>query len=149
MSPMTYERWKQIERLQLEKALKENPTANRTRIIKRLRKAMVATHGKCPPKPKVAKPPLKIRLGLWWLKRKLKNTEAPMLVKKIIVSVGAGVAAGFAAYGPAAVGGVTPEEWGAVITAGLIAAYAAFKSNTTWLSPARKGESVTKFGPDQ
>lgn len=72
MSKMTYDRWKQIERLQLDKALKDNPTANRRRIVKKLRKAMIATHGPCPPKPG-GKPPLKVRLGLWFIRKKLED----------------------------------------------------------------------------
>ena len=59
---MTYERWKQIERLQWEKALRDNPTANRRRLQKKLRNSMVLTHGPCPPKPRTG-PPWYLKLG--------------------------------------------------------------------------------------
>jgi len=97
--------------------------------------------------------PLKVKIGLWALRRKLKGlepVEVSMFWKKLIVSAGAGIAAGVAAAQPALADQViTGSEWGAIITAGVIAAYGAFKSNTTWLAPARKGESVTKFGPNK
>jgi len=71
MSDMTYQRWKQIERLQLEKALRDNPTANRSRLLKKLRKAMIATHGPCPREP--GKLPVKTKLGLWFVRKKLED----------------------------------------------------------------------------
>jgi len=142
---MTREQWLHIEELHWIAARKTAPTANMRRLQKRVRKAVIATYGPCPKGE--AKPPLKVRLGLWWLNRKIKDKETPMLLKKLLTTAVAGFGAGWAAYTAAASGGVTQDEWGAVLGAGAVAAYAAFKSNTTWLMPSRKGESVTKFGP--
>lgn len=118
--------------------------------MRRVNEKMVEVYGPCPPNPE---PPLKLRVGLWGLRKKLSGlepVEVSMFWKKLIVSLGAGVAAGAAAIQPALADQVvTGNEWGAVITAGVIAAYGAFKSNTTWFAPARKGESITKFGPGE
>ena len=52
MSEMNHARWMQIDRLQWAKARKEFPTADLERLRRKVTKAMVATYGKCPPKPK-------------------------------------------------------------------------------------------------
>lgn len=148
MSGMTHERWKQIERLQWDKALRENPTAkfsNKTfrKLQKNLRRSMVLTHGPCPPAPKALG--LKQNVTLWYLKRKLAAIEKESnmgLLKKIGVSLGYGLLAALPAYNLAAAGGMTSEEWGAVGAAFVMAMWGKFSSNTTVAMPSRKGETI-------
>ncbi len=148
MTTMTRERWLQIEKLQWEKILKDNPTANRRRLQKQLRKAMIATHGPLPPEE--AKPPVKVRIGLWWIRKKLKGmtpTEVPMFLKKLIVSLMFGVGAAAAAVQLAlADSAISGDEWGLILSAFFAAAYGKFSSNTTVIAPSRTGESMTS-GP--
>lgn len=62
MSEMTRERWLQIDKLQWEKFRRANPTGNMRKMRQRLTRAMIATHGPCPPKPKTG-PSWYLRLG--------------------------------------------------------------------------------------
>jgi len=148
---MTYERWKQIERLQWDKALREAPTINRRRLAQKLHRAMISTHGKCPPKPGLG---IKEKAGLWFLRRKLnsaledKEIEMSPFLKKLIVSAVYGVGACGATIQLALVDNVIQgNEWGAIASAFIAAFWGTFKSNTTAIMPSRKGETVTGTGP--
>lgn len=136
MSKMTYERWKQIERLQWDKVVKDNPTANRRRLQKQLRKAMVLTHGPCPPKP--GKPPLKVRLGLWYLRKKLedKMDGKKSSIPKWVLAVAFGAASAYGVLDLAlADGAISLKEGFAIGNAVLVAALAKFSNPEKKLSP--------------
>jgi len=148
---MTHDHWKRLDRLHFAAARKKYPTEDLDRLRRRVTTAMVATFGKCPPKPpKEPKPPLQMRLGLWWLRRKLKGVkplEVSMFVKKLVVSLlyGLGAAAPVIqlALADSAMSG---DEWAAVMSAFIAAFWGKFSSNTTVLAPARDGETITGTG---
>lgn len=136
MSQMTYQRWKQIERLQLEKALKDNPTANRRRLLKSLRKAMIATHGPCPREP--GKPPLATRLALWGIRKKLEKMimdGKKSSIPKWLLAVGFGLAASYTVVDLAlADGSISLKEGLAIGNAVVVAAIAKFSNPEKKLS---------------
>ncbi len=136
MSEMTHARWKQIERLQLEKAIKDNPTGNRRRLLKNLHKAMVVTHGECPREP--GKPPLKVRLGLWFVRKKLEKMimdGKKSGIPKWALALAFGAAASYSVVDMAlAVPPITGQEWLAIGNAVLVAAYAKFSNPEKKLS---------------
>lgn len=115
---------------------------------KRARIKMEQRHG---PQPKKLKLPLKARLVLWWIGRKLKGTK-PMEVKmshfwrKVIVSAIYGIGALGAVVSVALQdGSISGGEWMGMLSAFAAAAWGKFSSNTTVLSPSRKGETI--IGP--
>ena len=136
--------WLRIEELHWESARKNNPTADMLALRKEVRRVMEKTYGPCPPEP--PKPPLKMRLGLWWLKKKLKNVptlEVSMLKKKLIVSLVFGIGAvGQLLNSALADGSISGAEWGAMLTPFVAAFWGKFSSNTTIVAPSRKGENV-------
>lgn len=101
-------------------------------------------HGPRPPAP--PKPPLKIRVGLWAAKKKLKGmkpVEVPMLWKKLIVAAVFGIgAAGPVLSASLADGLISGQEWGGLLSAFVAAFWGKFSSNTTVIAPSRKGETV-------
>lgn len=135
---MTYDRWKQIERLQWEKVLKANPTMNRRRLQRDLRNGMILTHGKCPPKPRT-KPSLKIRLGLWFLKKKLEKMlmdGKKSSIPKWLLAAGFGLAASYGMIDMAlAEPPITFREWFAIGNAVVVAAFAKYSNPEKKLSP--------------
>ena len=134
---MTHDRWKQIERLQWEKALKDNPTANRRRLQKKLRKAMIATHGPCPREP--GKPPLKVKLGLWFVRKKLEKMimdGKKSGIPKWLLAVGFGLTAAYGVFDLAYADGVIDLKEGfAIGNAVLVAALGKFSNPEKKLSP--------------
>ena len=116
---------------------------------------MEETIRKYGPPPKLERPPVNARIVLWWLKKKLEGLE-PMevsmspFVKKLIVSAIYGVGALGAVVAAALEDGVVSgNEWALVLGAFAAAFWGKFSSNTTFIAPARKGETVTEFGPKQ
>jgi len=138
MSEMTYERWKQIERLQWDKVVNANPTANRRRLQKNLHKAMVKTHGECPPKPRT-KPPLKVRLGLWFVRKKLEKMimdGKKSGIPKWLLAAGFGLTAAYGVFDLAYADGVIDLKEGfAIGNAVLVAALGKFSNPEKKLSP--------------
>ena len=102
-------------------------------------------HGKQPPGL-----PLKARVALWWLGRKLKGVkpmEVSMLWKKVIVALLFGIGAVSATLNLALADGVmSGQDWMAVVTAFVGAAWGKFSSNTTVIAASRKGETLA--GPE-
>jgi len=97
------------------------------------------------------KPPLPIRILVALLGKHLqgmKPLEVPMFAQKLIVSLVFGIgAAGPVVSAAFADGVISGQEWGGILSAFIAAAYGKFSSNTTVFAPARKGETVTDFGP--
>ena len=115
--------------------------------------AMEETIRKYGPPPKLERPPVNVRIVLWWLKKKLegmKPMEVSMspFVKKLIVSAVYGVGALGAVVAAALEDSViSGNEWALVLGAFAAAFWGKFSSNTTIIAPAREGETVTEFGP--
>ena len=138
--------WDQLWRLHFSKARKAYPTMDLAELQERVRDAMTQSFGPRPPKaegPK--KPPLKIRLALWALKRKVESMENGFLKKLAMAAVYA-VGAAWPTYQLAAPGGITSEEIGLIVGAFVAAFWGTFKSNTTIIKASRPGESMSKFG---
>ena len=133
---MTYQRWKQIERLQLEKALKDNPTANRRRLLKNLRKAMIATHGPCPREP--GKPPVATRIALWGIRKKLEKMimdGKKSGIPKWILAAAFGLTSAYGVFDLAfADGAISLKEGFAIGNAVVVAAIAKFSNPEKKLS---------------
>lgn len=91
--------------------------------------------------------PVKARLALWWLRRKLEDVkpmEVPMFWKKLAVSAVYGVGACGAVLTAALADNViSGNEWGLIAGAFITAFWGTFKSNTTVIAPSRKGETIT------
>jgi hypothetical protein len=101
-------------------------------------------HGPRPPAP--PKPPLKIQVGLWVVKKKLEglpSVEVPMLWKKLVVALVFGIgAAGPVLSAALSDGAISGQEWGGLLSAFIAAFWGKFSSNTTVVAPSRKGETV-------
>lgn len=137
MSDMTYARWQQIDKLQWEKARKEQPTGDLLKLRRKVTKAMVATHGKCPPKPG-SKPPLKVRLGLWFVKRKLedKMDGKKSSIPKWVLALAFGLTAAYSTFDLAwADKTIDLGEGLAIANAVIVAAIAKFSNPEKKLSP--------------
>jgi hypothetical protein len=135
MSKMTHDRWMQIDRLQWAKVRKENPTANMRRLRRRLTKAMIATHGPCPPKP--GKPPLKVRLGLWFVRKKLEDLMdgKKSSIPKWVLALAFGAASAYGVLDLAlADGAISLQEGFAIGNAVIVAALGKFSNPEKKLS---------------
>jgi len=141
---MTREHWDRLWWLHFSKARKQYPAMGIVELQARIRESMTESFGPQPPEGP-AKPPLKIRLMLWALKRKVKSMENG-LVKKVVMAVIYAVGAAWPAYQLAAADGFTSDEVGLVVGAFVAAFWGTFKSNTTLIAPSRKGESVLGTG---
>ena len=108
---------------------------------------MRARHGYEPKGPRL---PLRARLALWWLGKKLegvKPMEVSMLWKKLIVSLVYGIGATGAVLSVVLQDStITGTEWMALLSAFAAAGWGKFSSNTTVVAPSRKGETIT--GPE-
>lgn len=133
---MTHDRWKQIERLQWEKILKDNPTANRRRLQKKLHEAMVLTHGPCPREP--GKPPLKVKLGLWFVRKKLEKMimdGKKSGIPKWLLAAAFGLTSAYGVFDLAyADGAISLQEGFAIGNAVVVAAIAKFSNPEKKLS---------------
>jgi len=114
-------------------------------------RARILTERQYGPRPGDPKLPAKMRVGLWWMRRKLKGVEpleVSMFAKKVIVSLlyGLGAAAPVAQLALAD-GVISGNEWGGLISAAFVAFWGKFSSNTTVLKPSRKGETMA--GPKE
>ena len=108
----------------------------RENIWKNVTRAMIATHGECPPKPR-DKPPLKIRMGLWFLKRKLedKMDGKKSSIPKWILALAFGLASAYGVFDLAlADGAIDLKEGFAIGNAILVAALGKFSNPEKKLS---------------
>ena len=140
---MTREHWDRLWWLHFSKARKQYPAMGIVELQARIRESMTESFGPQPPEGP-AKPPLKIRLMLWALKRKVKSMNG--LVTKVVRAVIYAVGAAWPTYQLAAPGGLTSEEIGLIVGAFVAAFWGTFKSNTTLIKASRPGETMSKFG---
>ncbi len=135
MSKMTHARWQQIDKLQWAKARKEHPTADMLKLRRKVTKAMIATHGPCPPKP--GKPPLKVRLGLWFVRKKLEDLMDGKKsgIPKWILALAFGAVSAYGVVDLAlADGAISLQEGLAIGNAVIVAAIAKFSNPEKKLS---------------
>jgi hypothetical protein len=141
---MTHDEWKaEFDRIVLhlvnDRGLSPRLAAKRARI------KMQHRYGRQPKKPRL---PLRLRLTLWWVGRKLKGTK-PVEVKmshvwqKVVVSLMYGIGALGAVVSVALQdGSISGAEWMSMLSAFVAAAWGKFSSNTTVIAPSRKGETI-------
>lgn len=101
------------------------------------REITIARYGQQPPKP-----PIWIRFGLSFVKRKISGL-APVEVKPMLQRVLIAAVYGIGALGAvlSAVlsdGKVDGQEWAALLSAFVVAAWGKFSSNTTVIAPGRE-----------
>lgn len=141
---LDYDMWQRLWKLHFRSARRRFPTADMRGLQVGVTRAMERKYGPCPPKPG-HELPLKTRVALWWINRKLGGlppVEVPMLLKKVIVSLTfAATAAGVPLKAALADNVITGAEWQTILVPAAIAFWGAFKSNTTVIAPNRKGEN--------
>lgn len=141
--PVTPEEWE----AQFDKTRLHLQNDRGVHPVQAWRQSRILTARKLGPQPREIKPPLWMRLALWYLGKKLEKgmepVEVSMLKQKVIVALVFGVAAAApvlnAAFGDNV---LTGAEVTALVGAFVGAAWGKFSSNTTVIAPSRRGETV-------
>ncbi len=133
-----HDHWMRLWRLHFAAARKKYPTEDLERLQRLVTRAMVASYGKCPPKPKKdPKPPLKVRIGLWFVRRKLEDLMdgKKSRIPKWILALAFGLAASYSVFDLAlADGTISLQEWVAIGNAVIVAALGKFSNPEKKLS---------------
>lgn len=146
MSDLNPDAWDLLVHNHFLEARKKHPDMDLGELHRRVRRAVTEQYG---PRPSRGgeKPPWKVRLALWAVKRKIEEVPMSPLVKKLVVSAVYAVGAAWPTYQAVSPGGMNADELGLVVGSFVAAFWGTFKSNTTVLAPSRPGESVTSTGP--